>query len=278
MNTAKIAVAVALLTIGTSPLSAQAAHPYMSWGELRWSDDDIKEGLVLDAYAEQGIDLAAWKDWTFGAFAGLRLVQSSEADDFWNNKIGPRAGVRARYAFTPLPGFWGSADFGARVDYEIYSSSDHSDGYAFVPFAQWSTGGDWKKSELSIFDPASRFPLAYPIYFGGELRHVSGDIDEGLVLDAYIEQGVDWAKRGDWTLNTFVSFRLVESEEDADYWNNKAVSAIGVKAKHPIRIAEGSWGEGSIGARVENYSYTSSDQEDDLRAIVFLQWSFGGKF
>lgn len=124
---------------------------------------------------------------------------------------------------------------------------------------------------------ADDFPLAYPFSSWGELRWADGDVEEGLVLDSYFEQGVDLWRWDDFTFNSFLGLRLTQSSEDIDYWNNKVGPWFGVKVKHPFRIFPRAWGQLSMGVRGEYYNYTSSVVDDnDLRVVFFLQWSFGG--
>jgi len=256
-------------------------YPFSSWGELRWGEGDIEEGLVLDSYFEQGVDWWRWDDLTFNSFVGLRLVQSSESRDYWNNKLGPWFGVKVKHPFRIFPEAWGEVGLGVRGEYYHYTSSavDDNDDLQVVPFFQWSFGGDWKRWEAFFAEEVSNFPLGYPFSSWGEVRYTSsGDIEEGLVLDAYLEQGVDWWQWNKLTFNSFVGLRLVQSSDDSDYWNNKFGPWFGVKVKQPFRIFPKAWGEVSLGVRGEYYHYTSSavDDDNDLLVMFFLQWSFGG--
>jgi hypothetical protein len=123
-------------------------------------------------------------------------------------------------------------------------------------------------------------PIGYPWSTWGELSNSWNGIENGFKADFYIEQGVDWFRISgtEWKFNTFIAGRVVQSDNSKDYWNNKIGPWFGFKFKHPVELFSGNWGEISIGARGEYYYFTGSNapQNDDIRAVVFLQWSFGG--
>ncbi|MCF7835781.1 MAG: polysaccharide deacetylase family protein [Candidatus Marinimicrobia bacterium] len=120
------------------------ALPFSSWGEVRWGNGKINEGLVLDSYFEQGADLYRWGNFTFNSFIGLRVSQSSENRDYWNNKFGPWFGVKIKHPFKLFPRAWGELSLGVRGEYYNYTSSAIDDNeFRAVLFFQWSFGGDW---------------------------------------------------------------------------------------------------------------------------------------
>ncbi|MEK7124050.1 MAG: hypothetical protein AAB851_04120 [Patescibacteria group bacterium] len=116
-------------------------------------------------------------------------------------------------------------------------------------------------------------PLGYPYSSWGEVGQTFEGLEKGLKADGYLEQGVDWVKLHNWTLNTFAGFRFTFSDQAEQYWNNKYGPWLGLKIKRPLPIA--SWGEIAIGARIEYYDYLNPHNQE-LRAVGFLQWSFGG--
>jgi hypothetical protein len=121
--------------------------------------------------------------------------------------------------------------------------------------------------------------LGYPWSTWGELAFSpSNDIEKGVKLDMYAEQGIDWATLGgsDWVLNNFVGFGLVVSDHRDDFWNNRARPAIGMKIKHPVKTSINNWGELAIGIRGEYFGYFHKSDESALRGVAFLQWSVGG--
>lgn len=123
-------------------------------------------------------------------------------------------------------------------------------------------------------------PLGYPWSSWGEAAYRWQGDEEGLKLDGYVEQGVDWAKlpKTDWVLNTFVGARFTFSDQAQDYWNNKVGPWFGVKVKRPLALFKNDWGEVALGVRGEYYEYTSVSRGGNLGGMVFLQWSFGGNW
>ena len=121
--------------------------------------------------------------------------------------------------------------------------------------------------------------LGYPWSTWGELSFSpSNDIERGVKLDMYVEQGIDWAKlaSSDWVLNNFIGFGLVVSDHSGEFWNNRARPAIGMKIKHPLKTSINNWGELAIGIRGEYFGYFHEPDESALRGVAFLQWSVGG--
>ena len=120
------------------------------------------------------------------------------------------------------------------------------------------------------------FPLGYPYSSWGELSYGWGDVDEGLLLEGYVEQGVDWVQKNQWIIDTFIGLRFNASSEQGAYWNNKIGPWIGLKVSHPIWSP--GWGNISLGVRGEFYHYNTSSapNNNDSRLTAFLQWSFGG--
>ncbi len=260
-------------------------YPFSSWGEIRYGSSDVEDGLILDSYFEQGINWYQWNDFTFNTFLGLRLVQSTEDRDFWNNKYGPWLGFKIKHPLIFFPSAWGEFCVGIRGELYDYTSFlvDDSEIRA-VYFGQWSFGGDWKNynSPKKEVISSNNFPLGYPFSSWGELRYGSGDLESGLILDSYFEQGIDWWRWNNFTFNTFLGLRLVQSTESQEYWNNKLGPWLGFKIRFPFEIFPSSWGELNLGVRGEYYRYTTSyadqylDDDQEISAVVFLQWSFGG--
>jgi hypothetical protein len=123
-------------------------------------------------------------------------------------------------------------------------------------------------------------PIGYPWSTWGELTQTfDAREEEGLKLDAYLEQGVDWTKmaKPDLTLNTFLGIRGVVSDHASDYWNNKVGPWVGMRVKHPVGIRDG-WGGLALGLRWEYYAYLTDSKPvpNDSRFVAFLQWGMGG--
>ena len=120
-------------------------------------------------------------------------------------------------------------------------------------------------------------PIGYPYFSWGEISQGWGDkgLEEGLLVEGYVEQGIDWFEKNDWVFNTFIGLRFNFSSESEDYWNNRVGPWIGIKASHPFWSP--GWGSVSLGLRGELYEYTTSaGPNNDSRITAFFQWSFGG--
>jgi len=126
--------------------------------------------------------------------------------------------------------------------------------------------------------------LGYPWSTWGELSYSpSNDVEQGVKLDMYVEQGIDWTKIGntDWVFNNFAGVGLTASDHASDFWNNKVRPTLGLKFKHPVKTSLNNWGEIDIGIRGEYYGYFDNKEFDSLnrsgwRAVAFFQWSIGG--
>lgn len=122
------------------------------------------------------------------------------------------------------------------------------------------------------------------ITWGEVSQTVSGKDNSGLKVDGYLEQGIDWfriGKKGP-IFNTFAGLRFVASNKSDYWWDNKVGPWFGAKLKLPVTPYKGAWGEVSLGIRGEYYTYFSTARyrpyANDLRCLIFLQWSFGGKW
>jgi hypothetical protein len=124
-------------------------YPWSTWGVLSHSlDAKTEKGLKLDTYLEQGID---WlkignSDFVLNTYLGLGITLSDHSQDYWNNKIGPRVGVKIKHPISIKDG-WGQFAFGAQWEYYSYTTDSKpvNNDSRFVVFLQWGMGGDWKK-------------------------------------------------------------------------------------------------------------------------------------
>ena len=75
------------------------AYPGLTWGEIRYpgSQDPIEEStMVLEGYAEQGVDWANWGRWgTFNFYGNLDYIDDTEEIE-WNNMVAVGVGARLR--------------------------------------------------------------------------------------------------------------------------------------------------------------------------------------
>ena len=110
-------------------------------------------------------------------------------------------------------------------------------------------------------------PIGYPWSSWGEISQG----EEGLKIDGYAEQGIDWTRLGKTglVLNTFAGLRFTLSDRPEDTWNNKYGPWLGVKLRRPLNLFS-DWGELDIGIRFEG------GESGEMKTTGFLQWSFGG--
>lgn len=121
-------------------------------------------------------------------------------------------------------------------------------------------------------------PLGYPWLTWGEVTQTLGatNIDKGLILDGYAEQGVDWVKLGSWNLNTFLGVRGKVSDHSNEYWNNYWGPWIGAKATIAGNPSFASWSSLAVGMRYEYRDYFAGESDSEGRTVLFLQWGLGG--
>lgn len=134
---------------------------------------------------------------------------------------------------------------------------------------------------FSIATAGAETPIGYPYTSWGEITQTIGNtsIDKGFKLDGYVEQGIDWVKLGDFTVNTFGGLRGTVSNHGDEYWNNKIGPWIGAKVTTSMKpFASQSWASMALGIRFEYYDYYDrpSPVSHDSRGVVFLQWGLGG--
>lgn len=103
----------------------------------------------------------------------------------------------------------------------------------------------------------------------GELRYehlARGEGESDLILRGWVKQGVDWARWGHTTLNTYLTVRYVWDSEKLD-WNNSLGPGAGIEID--TYIPKGpylSWGVEYLWDRF----YRSSETEQ--KVVVFMNW------
>lgn len=84
---------------GADSRSRPLGYPGESWGEIRYpgSQDPIEESsMVIEGYAEQGVDWARWGRWgTFNFYGNLDYIADTEEIE-WNNMFAVGAGIRLK--------------------------------------------------------------------------------------------------------------------------------------------------------------------------------------
>ncbi|MBP9749513.1 MAG: hypothetical protein KBD21_02185 [Candidatus Pacebacteria bacterium] len=148
MNKLSAMVAAVSVLLGNAAQAADfpMGYPYLSWGELSYAESSqgVEEGLKLDGYFEQGVDLFPLGTWRLNAFAALRGTVSESSDDYWNNKVGPWVGLKLKYDGTAPGSGWSNLAVGVRMEHYTYFDSVVPDDTRFLLFAQWGLGGDWR--------------------------------------------------------------------------------------------------------------------------------------
>ena len=125
--------------------------------------------------------------------------------------------------------------------------------------------------------------LGYPWETCGEISY-SPELalsEKGIKLDGYFQQGIDWFRLGDtkWIADTFAGLRFTESDHADEWWNNKVGLWTGVQmVNRDISPTQQGWGIGSFGVRGEFYTFNAGRHENEMRAVVFGKWTFGGNW
>ncbi len=135
-------------------------YPWSSWGEITETPVGHQEtGLKIDGYVEQGID---WfklgkTDWKFNTFVGLRGTASTRKMDYFDNKVGPWAGLKFKKILELDGESSATLYLGVRWEYYRYLESaplvSHrvilgtpvKDDHRVTFFFEWGFDGDWKK-------------------------------------------------------------------------------------------------------------------------------------
>lgn len=124
--------------------------------------------------------------------------------------------------------------------------------------------------------------VAFPWQTYGEATVADG-VEKGVKLDGWFEQGIETGFSGKWRINTFVQPHLTLSDNQNQWWNNKASVHVGVKLLRDINLgSKADWGKLSFGVRGEFNHFldgrSGADGRDETRAVGFMQWSLGGNW
>jgi hypothetical protein len=137
-----LAMALVMVMAGTSWGFDVVGYPWSTWGEVSGdlTDSKLKDGLKIDGYAEQGVDWFKVGPVILDTFVGIRGTASNQSADYWNNKVGPWVGIKAKLPFST-----GELDFGVRYEYYHYMTDAYGNVGRAVAFMTWGANGDWRK-------------------------------------------------------------------------------------------------------------------------------------
>jgi hypothetical protein len=101
----------------------------------------------------------------------------------------------------------------------------------------------------------------------GDLRQeIPKDTDSNLILQGWVKQGVDWAKWGNTTLNTYATLRYHVDTEKLDY-NNSVGPGFGVSLEaYSSRGLVASWGIEYLWDR-----FFQTDRTDQ-KLVFYMGW------
>jgi hypothetical protein len=103
----------------------------------------------------------------------------------------------------------------------------------------------------------------------GELRYdIPKEGEENLILDGWIKQGIDWAKWGNTSINTYAKLRFKWDTQGYD-WNNLMGPTVGISLDTFVPSGL----SGSIGAEYtwENRTLDGSNVMDQ-KAVIYVNW------
>jgi hypothetical protein len=124
-------------------------YPFSSWGEISQTPVGREEtGVKIDGYVEQGID---WFkigkiDLKVNTFLAFRETVSSRQEDFFNNKIGPWAGIKFKKTLDLGRDTTASFNLGVRWEHYRYLGSIFPKNENRMTVSmEWGFDGDWKR-------------------------------------------------------------------------------------------------------------------------------------
>jgi hypothetical protein len=143
-----IAISIVITTVSIA-LADIIGLPWSTWGEVNYTPGvNVDKGVILQMYAEQGIDWLKLGDsnWILNTFTGLQLSASDHGAEFWNNVAKPTLGIKVKHSFeTDLLGGSGDIALGLRGEYQGYFHDSSNNNWRGIAYIQWSGDGDWKK-------------------------------------------------------------------------------------------------------------------------------------
>lgn len=245
-----------LFVCSVSNAFSPMGYPWFTWGDLTYQTNGAEDGFKGEGYLEQGVDWFPLLGWTANTFVGVHAVGSDDSDQYWNNKFGIMPGVKFKRSFN----FGEATVLEVAVGYrwEYYAYFDGHDSSRGIGFGDWYIAGNWAED--------------FPWHSWGEISNGAGDPESSFKVDAYIQQGYKLATLGQWTVMPYIGARVVQSDSDDDYWNNKIGPRFGLEFQHAV----GKNGSIAIGARGDYYTYNDSGVDDELIGTIYLTWWFAG--
>ena len=102
----------------------------------------------------------------------------------------------------------------------------------------------------------------------GDLREeLPKDGDSNLLLQGWIKQGVDWAKWGNVTLNTYATLRYQADTEGATTGTTRSAPASGSRSRRTRRRGS----PRSVGVEYIWDRYFEADRSDK-KVVIYLGW------
>ncbi|MCK5662132.1 MAG: hypothetical protein KAI17_01530 [Thiotrichaceae bacterium] len=259
-----LSIASILVTI---PAKAEKilGTPGNTWGEIRFpgsAQPEDKHNLIIEGAVEQGIDFYRLSsDSVLNIFSKLDYTSDTEGYD-WNRKLKLGAGVKLRHYLSDTT----VIAFGAKYEIDKRFVDDRTmDGFQL--FSNWY--GTWDLPNVNSSD--SGRAMSFPGITWGEIRYPGSQApseDNDIILEGYVEQGVDWMKLDTLgTINFYANLDYITDSKELD-WNNSITSGVGIKLKKVI----GSNLLLEFGIEAAHERRWVSDQTDNV-VFVYLNWS-----
>jgi hypothetical protein len=258
-----------LLTLLTAPAIAQKSLPTpgSTWGEIHFPGSALPEdsdNLILEGAVLQGVDfLPITENTVLDFFGSLDYSLDTEGFD-WYRRLELGIGFKLRHYLSD------TAIIAAGIKYEVEKYFvDERTAQGFQLFSNWFNSWQLPGSDQRSADTLS--PLGFPGITWGEIRYPGTQLpldESNLILDGYVEQGVDWMDWGKWgTFNFYANLDFITDTEDLA-WNNSIAYGAGVKLKKLI-------GDNVLlqyGIEAVHERRWINDQNNDV-IFVYLNWS-----
>jgi hypothetical protein len=236
-------------------------RPLSGWGEVRFPSSEQPEdryNFILEGAFLKELDIAKYENkLSLTAFAHLNYVIDSEKYDY-NNKLRPSAGIKIGYF--PISNIVIEAGTKYEWDRRITTDRTLEGTQIFLNgFASWDLNKIVKDG------------YSYPGFTWFNLRYPGAqddDEEDNIIIEGALEQGIDWYKKNNTTVNSFVEIKYIFDREGYS-WNNHMTYSLGSKFKIPVtkKIFM------QPGAK---YSFNRRFKTDnwEQKTLLFLNWYF----